>query len=54
VLYAFDANGSDGRALNRTEQHAAQTVAYGGAEAALKRLRREHAVPVGQRLGIGY
>ena len=50
---AFDAHRRDGRAFDRTQQHAAQSVADGGAETALERLRREHAVPVRQRLGIG-
>jgi hypothetical protein len=46
VLHAFDAHGGDGRAFNRAQQHAAQAVADGGAEPALERLRREHAIPL--------
>ena len=53
VLDAFDAHGGDGRAFDRAQQHAAQAVADGGAEAALKRLRREHAIPFRQGFGIG-
>ena len=35
------------------KQHAAQTVADGGAESALERLGRELAVAFGERFGIG-
>ena len=53
VLDAFDAHRRDGRAFDRAQQHAPQAVADGGAEAALKRLRREHAIPFRKGLGIG-
>ena len=43
----------DGGAFDGAEQHAAQAGADGGAEAALERLRGEHAVALGERLGIG-
>ena len=33
---AFDADGRDGRAFDRAEQHAPQAVADGGAESALE------------------
>ncbi len=53
VLGPADPNGGDGRTLDRTEEHAAQAIADGGAKAALKRLRGEHAIPFRQRIGIG-
>ena len=53
VFHAFDANRGDGRAFNRTQQHAAQTVADRGAEPALKRLGRKHTIPLRKGLGIG-
>ena len=53
VLDAFDTNRRDGRAFNRAQQHAAQTVADSGAEPALERLCREHAIPFRKGLGIG-
>ncbi len=53
VFHAFDAHRRDGRAFNRAQQHAAQTVADGGAESALKRLGRKHAIPLRKGLGIG-
>ncbi len=40
VERAFDADGRDGRALERREEHAAERVADGDAEAALERLAR--------------
>ena len=53
VLHAFDPHRRDGRAFNRAQQHAAQAVADGGAEPALKRLGRKHAIPFRKGLGIG-
>ncbi len=53
VFHAFDTNRRDGRAFNRAQQHAAQTVADRGAEPALKRLGRKHAIPFRKGLGIG-
>ena len=53
VVNAFDADGGDGGAFDRAQQDAAQRVADGGAETALKRLGGEHAIPLGERLGIG-
>ena len=44
VRDAFDADGGDGRAFDRAEQHAAQTGSDGGSESTLERLRGEHAV----------
>src|SRR5207245_64368 len=52
VQHAFDLDSGDGCALNRTEQYAPQSVADGGAEAALKRLCPKHAVFVSQVLGV--
>ena len=49
VQHAFDLDGGDGCAFDRTQQHAPQSVADGGAEAALKGLRPEHSVLVGER-----
>jgi hypothetical protein len=48
VQHAFHLHRGDGRAFNRAQQHAPQGVAHGGAEAALKRLRPEHAVFIGE------
>src|SRR5207245_8421524 len=53
VFHAFDANRGDGRAFNRAQQHAAQAIADRGAEPALKRLGRKHAIPLRKGLGIG-
>ena len=53
VLDAFDSHRRDGRAFNRAEQHPPQAVPDGGAEPALKRLRRKHAIPFREGLGIG-
>ena len=53
VQHAFHLHRGDGRAFDRAQQHAPQGVAHGGAEAALKRLRPEHAVFVGEAGGIG-
>ena len=52
VQHAFHLDGGDGRAFDRTQQHAAQGVADGGAEAAFKRLRPENAVLVGEGGGV--
>ncbi len=52
VQHALDLDGGDGRALDGREQRAAQRVADRGAEAALKRLRGELAVLVGQCFGV--
>ena len=41
VERAVDADGRDGRALERREEHAAERVAERDAEAALERLARE-------------
>jgi hypothetical protein len=49
-----DADGGDGCALNRAEQDAAQAVADGCAEAALKRLGGKHSIPFREGFGIGY
>jgi hypothetical protein len=53
VLDALDADGGDGGAFDGAEQNTAQAVADGGAEAALERLRRKHAIPLGESFGIG-
>ncbi len=53
MLDAFDAHGGNGRAFNGAQQHAPQAVADGGAEAALERLGGEHAIPLGESIGIG-
>jgi hypothetical protein len=53
VVDAFDLDSSDRCAFNRAKQDAAKTVADGGSETALERLRGELAIPVGKRLGIG-
>jgi hypothetical protein len=52
VQHAVDLDRGDCRAFNRREQHAAQRVADGGAEAALERLRVEPAEPIGERLAF--
>ena len=52
MLHTIDAHGGDGRAFNGTEQHAAEAVADGGAESALERLRRKHAIPFREGFGI--
>ena len=52
VQHAFDANRGDRCAFDGREQGAAQRVADGGAETALKRLRGKFAVVVGERLLI--
>src|SRR5262249_29576776 len=48
VQHAFDLDGGDCSAFNRAQQHAAKRVADGGAEAALKWLRPENSVFVGE------
>ena len=48
----FDAHGGDRGALDRAQEHAAKSVADGGAETTLERLRRELAVAFGERFGI--
>ena len=48
VQHAFNLDGGNGRAFDGSQQHAAQRIADGGAEAAFKRLRPEHAVLVGE------
>ncbi len=48
VQHAFNLDGGDCRAFDRAQQHAAKRVADGGAEAALKRLRPENTVFVGE------
>ena len=53
VQHAFDLDGGHGRPLDRAQQHAPQSIADGGAEAALKGLRPEHSVLVGERGGVG-
>ena len=53
VQHALDLHGGDGRALDRAEQRAAQSVAHRGAPAALERLRVEFPELIGQRLEIG-
>jgi hypothetical protein len=52
VQYTLDFHGCNRRAFDRAQQHAPQSIADGRAEAALKRLRPEHPVFVGQRAGI--
>jgi len=52
VEHAVNLHGGDGRTFNRRQQHAAQGVADGGAEAALEGLRVEAAEPIGQRLAF--
>src|SRR5712664_4381580 len=53
VQYSFDFYRGDGCAFNRAEQRAPQRVPYGGAPAALKRLRGKPPVLLGQRLQFG-
>src|SRR5262245_28742459 len=50
VQHAVDLHRGDRRAFDRRQQHAAQRVADGGAEAALERLRVEPAEAIGERL----
>ncbi len=52
VQHVFDADGGNCGAFDRAEQSAAQGVADGGAEAALKGLGAELAKLLGKRLGI--
>ena len=52
VQHAFDLYRGNGRAFDRTQHHAPQRVADGGAESALKRLRPEHSVFIGKRVDI--
>src|SRR5258706_9098555 len=52
VQHAVDLDRGDRRALNRRQQHPAQGVADGGAEAALEGLRVEAAEPIGERLAF--
>ncbi len=52
VQHAVDLHGGDRRAFDRRQQHAAQRVADGRAEAALERLRVEAAEPIGQGLAF--
>ena len=52
VQHALDADGGNSGALDRGEQGAAQGVADRGTEAALKRLRGELAVLVGEGFGV--
>ncbi len=52
VQHAFDADGGDSCAFDRREQGAAKCVADGGTEAALKGLRGELAVLVGECFGV--
>src|SRR5260370_8371851 len=53
VQHAFDLHGSDGSALNGTEQRATQRVSYRRAPAALKRLRGKPPVLLGERFQLG-
>ena len=53
VQHAFDFYGSDGCSFDRAQHYSAECIADGGAEAALKRLRPEHAVFVGEAGGVG-
>jgi len=52
VQSAFDADGGDGRALERGKQHAAERVADGDAEAAFERFAGELGVQIIRRLGV--
>src|SRR5271165_2536327 len=52
MQHAFDLHCGNRRAFDRTQHHAPQRVADGGAESALERLRPEHPVFVGERTGI--
>ncbi len=52
MQHAFDLHRGNGRAFDRTQHHAPQRVADGGAESALKWLRPEHPVFVSKRTGI--
>src|SRR5690348_13224235 len=53
VSHALDADAGDGGAFDGAEEHAAESGADGGAEAALERLGGEHAVALGERFGVG-
>src|SRR3954465_13954415 len=48
VQHAFHLHRGNGCALNRTQQHATQGIAHGGAESALKRLSPEDAVLISE------
>ena len=48
VQHAFHLHRGDGRAFDRTQQHAPQSIAHGCAEAAFKRLRPENSVLIGE------
>ena len=52
VQHAVDLHRGDRGAFNRRQQHAAQRVADGRAEAALERLRVEPAESIGERLAL--
>ena len=52
VQHAVDLHGGNRRAFDRRQQHAAQGVADGRAEAALERLRVEAAEAIGQGLAF--
>jgi hypothetical protein len=52
VQHALDAHGGDRGALNRREQRAPQRIADGRSEAALKRLRGELSVLLGECFGV--
>ena len=52
VQHAFHLHRGHGRAFNRAQQHAPQGIAHGRAESALKRLRPEDAVLVGEGGGV--
>ena len=52
VQHAFHLHRGDGRAFDRAQQHAPQGIAHGSAEAALKGLRPEHSVLVGEGGGV--
>src|SRR5207253_4468886 len=52
VQHSFDLYRRDGCALDGTEEHAAKRVADSGTETTLKGLCPEHAVLIGQVLGV--
>jgi hypothetical protein len=52
MQHAVNLHGRDGGTLDRRQQHAAQRVADGRPEPALKRLRVEASKPIGQRLAF--
>ena len=52
VQHAFDLDRGDRSAFDRTQQHAPQRIANGGAKAAFKRLCPEVTVLVGQGVGV--